>query len=641
MTKTLKVAIVALAIVAFGATASAAFNTNLTVGSTGADVSALQSWLISKGFSIPSISSGAAQPGYFGAQTKAAVTAYQASVGLPATGFVGPLTRGILNGTSVPSTPATVNCPIGYTCTAQPGTTPAVVTNGTLKGGAGDITVVERNSGTADEVIEGESDTKVLGFEVEADGSDVSINSVRVELKHTGSGSDRLNRYAEEVSIMLDNKVVGTVDASDFSKSSNIYSKNIPVSGAIVRDGSKGRFYVAVSAVNNVDSNDIGEDWLVGVGQIRFEDATGVVLTDTTGNGVANDSAISETFTFEDLSTSGDIRLRVSEGNEAVNEPHSVQVDNSDDTNDVEVLSFKLDARGTDAYLNSIKFGVTAQTAGVTEIANDFRLMMGDEEVGKVVIDKDCDNGDDGFASTTDASICVRITDLDDDDVVIEEGDDATFTLVADINDVDGGFASGDELAVTLNADDIDADDTNGDTISSTDLTGSADSSGIEFLSSGVSVTRTSQSAKVDTMVSDVSTDDRGIFTIEFDVKAIEDDAFVELGSATRGTTESNTGANFVIQDQINSYAATTTGSIVLADLTHVSGGSSSGEFIKIGAGQTARFKLTVTYDPALSGGYRMRLYSVNFAATAVDATAQQVLTPEVDYRTDSAAVGN
>jgi len=91
MNKTLKVVAIAFALAAAVST-SAAFNTNLTVGSTGSDVSALQSWLISKGFSIPSIKSGAATPGYFGSQTKAAVVAYQTSVGLPATGFVGPLT---------------------------------------------------------------------------------------------------------------------------------------------------------------------------------------------------------------------------------------------------------------------------------------------------------------------------------------------------------------------------------------------------------------------------------------------------------------------------------------------------------------------------------------------------------------------
>ena len=61
------------------------FTNNLSVGSTGADVVALQTWLITNGFSIPSVASGAAAKGYFGSQTKAAVQKYQASVGVPAT----------------------------------------------------------------------------------------------------------------------------------------------------------------------------------------------------------------------------------------------------------------------------------------------------------------------------------------------------------------------------------------------------------------------------------------------------------------------------------------------------------------------------------------------------------------------------
>src|SRR3989338_2973787 len=115
MKRILITSIVALTVALVGATsANAAFNTNLTVGSTGPDVSALQTWLISKGFSIPAISTGVATPGYFGQQTKAAVIAYQASVKLPNTGFVGPLTRGILNGAGVT---AGGTCPAGYTCT--------------------------------------------------------------------------------------------------------------------------------------------------------------------------------------------------------------------------------------------------------------------------------------------------------------------------------------------------------------------------------------------------------------------------------------------------------------------------------------------------------------------------------------------
>jgi len=74
------------------------FNNDLSVGATGQDVVNLQTWLISNGFNIPSISNGATYKGYFGTQTKAAVMAYQNSVGLPAFGYFGPLTRGRVNG---------------------------------------------------------------------------------------------------------------------------------------------------------------------------------------------------------------------------------------------------------------------------------------------------------------------------------------------------------------------------------------------------------------------------------------------------------------------------------------------------------------------------------------------------------------
>lgn len=80
-----------------GGTKCYTFTTNLTIGSTGADVVALQTTLISKGFEIPKIQSGESVKGYFNEETKDAVIAYQKSVGIEATGFVGPLTRASLN----------------------------------------------------------------------------------------------------------------------------------------------------------------------------------------------------------------------------------------------------------------------------------------------------------------------------------------------------------------------------------------------------------------------------------------------------------------------------------------------------------------------------------------------------------------
>jgi peptidoglycan hydrolase-like protein with peptidoglycan-binding domain len=90
------------------------FTTNLMVGSTGADVTALQQFLIGAGFSIP-----AGATGYFGLETKAAVMAYQSANNLPSTGFVGPLTRALLNEGVIPTTPETTTT----TTTTTTGTT--------------------------------------------------------------------------------------------------------------------------------------------------------------------------------------------------------------------------------------------------------------------------------------------------------------------------------------------------------------------------------------------------------------------------------------------------------------------------------------------------------------------------------------
>jgi LPXTG-site transpeptidase (sortase) family protein len=70
-----------------------AFPRSLSSGDSGVDVSALQTALEQKGFlTMPAD----VATGYFGGLTSAAVSAYQTSVGLPAVGVFGPLTRGKL-----------------------------------------------------------------------------------------------------------------------------------------------------------------------------------------------------------------------------------------------------------------------------------------------------------------------------------------------------------------------------------------------------------------------------------------------------------------------------------------------------------------------------------------------------------------
>ena len=81
-------------------TAVAVFKANLTIGSLGSEVKALQEFLNARGYTIAA--SGPGSPGNettrFGALTKAALIKYQKAKGIkPAVGYFGPLTRAAVN----------------------------------------------------------------------------------------------------------------------------------------------------------------------------------------------------------------------------------------------------------------------------------------------------------------------------------------------------------------------------------------------------------------------------------------------------------------------------------------------------------------------------------------------------------------
>ena len=73
------------------------FSNDLMIGSSGKDVVNLQTWLMSNGYDIPAISIHGGTKGYFGEQTRTALSTYQKSIGFPSRGFFGPMTRERLN----------------------------------------------------------------------------------------------------------------------------------------------------------------------------------------------------------------------------------------------------------------------------------------------------------------------------------------------------------------------------------------------------------------------------------------------------------------------------------------------------------------------------------------------------------------
>jgi len=568
--------------------------------------------------------------GYFGTLTKNALAAFQVANGIsPAVGYYGPVTAAKVNSMAM-----------GGSMGGNTGNTGGNTGSGSLKGGAGDITVTEKSSGVKDEVLEGADEVKVLGFEVEAEGSDIAVTSVKVELEHTGSGSSRLNRYVDSVQIMMGNKVVGSADASDFSENSDVYSRSIALSNVVVNEDETEKLYVAVTALSNIDSNDLSEDWDVTVFSTRIEDATGAILTDST-------PGITETFTFEDLASTGDVQLTVLEDDDSVNEAHTEQVSDTSDTNDIDVLSFELEADGSDLTVNTLIFDITSTGAGVTEIANDFRLMMDGEEVGTAKLDLNQDNDTTdagegtGFASSSIQTVAIIVTDLDDDDVIIESGKKVTFTLVADINDIEGAFTNGDSLSVALvpSSTDTDADDENGDAV--TDLSGSADSTTISFGATGVMLDKGSSDTSARIFNLDTtSTDDQGKFEVIFDVTAFDEPAYIALTGTSSSAVVTAAGAYAYVESVNANDVAISTGTTTVT-LERVSGGSLTGNYVKINAGQTATLKLTVYHDAATSGNYRAQLNQVNFATTAAAGATIQTAVPTSDYQSPSEQILN
>ncbi|MES2059909.1 MAG: peptidoglycan-binding domain-containing protein [Patescibacteria group bacterium] len=165
-----------------GSAGAASFSTNLTVGSRGADVSALQSWLVSRGYlTMPA----GVSMGYFGGLTKAAVAAYQSAKGIsPAVGYFGPITRAAVNGDtggSVSTVPgcgagALYNSITGASCTGSTGSTGGSTGSFVMDGTDGSVTVSLSPYVTTSQTLK-KGDTKdIYAVKFQATSGKVNVN---------------------------------------------------------------------------------------------------------------------------------------------------------------------------------------------------------------------------------------------------------------------------------------------------------------------------------------------------------------------------------------------------------------------------------------------------------------------------------
>lgn len=489
-------------------TTSTTFTRDLTIGSTGADVIALQDILIAKGHLV--MPAGVAK-GYFGTLTQSAVAKWQAAEGIsPAAGYFGAISRAKVAGSTTPTTP----------------TTPTTTT--TLEGTNGEISDVnELSQYNNEDAGEGEEDVVVAGFEVEASNDgDIAINSIKVSFDSTGNtGSDNLDDYIDGVSIWMGDKKIGSADVEDIDEDSNdLYTKVISVGKVVVKADETEKFYISVDVANNLDSGDLsGDSWTVDVENIRFTDGEGVVTTDdSTGDIDGMDVGID----FVTFSTAADTELKISLDSESPEEGVII-IDDEDNTDDVVLLKGKLRVDG-DSDVVIDEFPVTFTTVGGASLS---------AVTGSVKLTID---GEDYTESVSSSLTTAGTITFDNLDFTIEAGDSVEFEVSADINDIDAGnLDEGDTLkaeVTSTNRDYIDVENEEGDQLDdSSEKSGTALGDAQEFRTEGIQVTFVS--ATTDATTGTSVNDDIGLFTIKFRVKAVGDAVYLSSLSTSVGYT--------------------------------------------------------------------------------------------------------
>jgi peptidoglycan hydrolase-like protein with peptidoglycan-binding domain len=503
-----------------GTTGGYTFSADLTVGSTGNDVSELQKVLVSKGYlTMPA---GVAM-GYFGNLTKSAVAAWQAASGIsPAAGYFGPISRGAMN--SMASTP---------TVPTTPGSTTGITTPGV----EGTLTAsVNPTPGAGTKLYEGDSKRVVLGIELEAKTSDIKVERIKIDLDCVtctpGSDQDVYDDIANTIYVMDGSTVLASMSLNSSTVVKDGTDYFITVSGLnfIVPKGSTKVLDIALDAQSNFDSTFNGDSWSLGIPTegVRGIDGAGISqYSPTTG--------FSRSFTSEaDLADSATFQVSTNSATPKSTTVIASEGSSENELDGLELLRFDAKAEDDDVTLTDLVVDITRGGAGVATATTAY-LYDGSTLVGS--------------AAVVGTSATVMGATFDDIDYVVSRDTTKTFTIKVDI---DSAAAAADTFIADIDTADVTAENSSGDSItesgSASGNTFTVHNKGPQFTLVSKSIEKSATAAQGNNSTSTA----KATFTIK--VKAVGGD--VLFGTVSSGSPMFGSSTTF-FKVYLNSAATT------------------------------------------------------------------------------------
>jgi len=186
---------------------SCSFTKDLTLKSTGSDVTCLQQALIAGGYSIP-----AGATGYFGAQTQAAVSAWQKAVGVsPTAGYFGAISRAHWN--------------LGGGSSSSTTTTTTTTTTQTAGTGNGLKAALATDSPNGVALVQGQAIAELAKFTfANPTGADIKVTNLG--LKRIGASTDSVlsNIYLFSGAVRLTDAASVSSGAFNFNDSTGLFT---------------------------------------------------------------------------------------------------------------------------------------------------------------------------------------------------------------------------------------------------------------------------------------------------------------------------------------------------------------------------------------------------------------------------------